>query len=233
VIASFVEVAAAAPDELSTIAAVMKAAPPLPFVPEEHHGRPIVMAELAWCGAHEAAESAIAPFRALADPIADLVRPMPYPEILTAPPEDYRPLAESRTMLLDGLDLGAAEAVLERLEAAPAPMAVTQLRVLGGAIARVPADATAYAHRDARMIVNVAAMYQEPAEQEQNAAWVAGVANALSDGNSGAYVGFLGDEGPDRVRAAYPGKTWERLAAVKAQYDPDNVFRLNQNVPPA
>ena len=112
-------------------------------------------------------------------------------------------------------------------------MAVTQLRTLGGAVARVPADATAFAHRDAGMIVNVTAVYQDAGEREQHAAWVAGLANALSDGNPGAYVGFLGDEGPDRIRAAYPGATWDRLAEVKGRYDPDNVFRLNQNVPPA
>ena len=108
-----------------------------------------------------------------------------------------------------------------------------QLRVLGGAMARVPADATAYAHRGSRIMVNVAAMYGAPEARAGAEAWVRDVASRLHDGDDGAYTGFLADEGEERVRAAYPGATWERLAAVKAQYDPENLFRLNQNIPPA
>jgi FAD/FMN-containing dehydrogenase len=112
-------------------------------------------------------------------------------------------------------------------------MAACEIRVLGGALARVPADATAFAHRQSRIMINVAAMY-DPAtsERAEHARWVAGLSAELDDGDRGAYVGFLEDEGDERVRAAYPGATWERLAAVKAVYDPDNVFRLNQNVRP-
>jgi FAD/FMN-containing dehydrogenase len=105
--------------------------------------------------------------------------------------------------------------------------------VLGGAVARVPADATAYAHRDSRIMVNIAAFYDGPADREVRAAWVDEVTATLHQGYDGAYVNFLADEGPERIRAAYPGSTWDRLAAVKAAYDPQNVFRLNQNVPPA
>jgi hypothetical protein len=105
--------------------------------------------------------------------------------------------------------------------------------VLGGAMARVPAEATAFAHRERRVMANVAALYERPEERPEHEAWVAGLASELSRGDAGAYVGFLGDEGHERVRAAYPGSTWDRLAAIKARYDPDNVFRLNQNVPPA
>jgi FAD/FMN-containing dehydrogenase len=112
-------------------------------------------------------------------------------------------------------------------------MAATQIRVLGGALARVPADATAYAHRDSRIMVNVAAMYQDPEERPKHAAWVSGLADELRQEDEGAYVGFLADEGEERIRAAYPGPTWDRLREVKREYDPDNVFRLNQNIPPA
>jgi FAD/FMN-containing dehydrogenase len=100
-------------------------------------------------------------------------------------------------------------------------------------MARVPADATAFAHRQSRVMINVAARYDPlTSERSEHAAWVAALAAELDDGDRGAYAGFLDDEGEERVRAAYPGATWERLAAVKAAYDPDNVFRLNQNVPP-
>ena len=232
VIAAFVAEAESAPEELSTIVNVMPA-PPMPFVPEEHHGRLVVMATLAYAGPEDAGESAIAPFRALAEPIADLVRPMPYPELYPPEDPDFHPIASIRTMFLDGVDLRAAKAIVEHLQVATSPMAATQLRVLGGAVARVPADATAFAHRERRIIANVAAMYGRPEEASTHMPWVDGLAGALDQGDESAYVGFLGDEGEARVRAAYPGPTWDRLAAVKAQYDPTNLFRLNQNVPPA
>ena len=111
-------------------------------------------------------------------------------------------------------------------------MRVTQLRVLGGAVSRVPADATAFAHRSSRIMANVAAFYTSDADRIVRERWVDEFAGALHQGDDGAYVGFLMDEGPVRVRAAYPGTTWDRLAAVKARYDPRNLFRLNQNVPP-
>jgi FAD/FMN-containing dehydrogenase len=232
VISAFVAAAEAAPEELSTIANVV-AAPPLPFVPPEHHGKLVVMALLAYAGPVEEGEAAIAPFRALAAPLADMVRPIAYPEMYPPEEEDFHPVAVVRTMFVESIDRAAAETILERIQASSAPMAATQIRVLGGAMARVPADATAFAHRDSRIMVNVAAMYQRPEERLVHEAWVNGLARALHQGDDGAYVGFLGDEGEERVRAAYPGATWDRLAQVKRRYDPTNLFRLNQNVSPA
>jgi FAD/FMN-containing dehydrogenase len=232
VIASFVAAAQAAPEELSTIANVMPA-PPMPFLPPEHHGRLVVMAMLAYAGPIEDGERAIAPFRALASPIADMVRPMAYPEMYPPEDEEYRPVAAVRTMFVDGLDRRAAETIVEGIQAASATMAVTQIRVLGGAMARVPADATAFAHRDSRIMVNVAALYERPEERLVHEAWVNGLSRSLHQGDDAAYVGFLADEGEERVRAAYSGPTWDRLAAIKRRYDPGNLFRLNQNIPPA
>jgi FAD/FMN-containing dehydrogenase len=100
-------------------------------------------------------------------------------------------------------------------------------------MARVPAQATAFAHRASRFMVNVAAVYQHPEHAEEHQAWVDRLAAALGDGDARAYVNFLGDEGQARIRQAYPGSTWERLAAVKARYDPTNLFHRNQNIPPA
>jgi FAD/FMN-containing dehydrogenase len=112
-------------------------------------------------------------------------------------------------------------------------MAACELRVLGGAMARVPADATAFAHRHSPMLINVAAIYDpSTSERAEHAAWVRALSAELHDGDPGAYAGFLADEGEERIRAAYPGATWERLAAIKAAYDPDNVLRLNQNIAP-
>ena len=232
VIAGFVAEAEAAPDELSTIANVMPA-PPMPFLPEDQHGRLVVMATLAYAGPAAAGERAVAPFRGLAQPIADTLRPMPYPELFPPEQQDYRPVSAARTMFVDGIDREAAETIVEHLRGATAPMAVAQLRALGGAAARVPADATAFAHRDRRVMLNVAAVYERPDEAAVHEAWVEGLAAALGGAGAGAYVNFLGDEGEHRVREAYPGPTWDRLAAIKARYDPTNLFRLNQNVPPA
>jgi FAD/FMN-containing dehydrogenase len=232
VVAGFVAEAEAAPEELSTIANVMTA-PPLPFLPEEVHGQMLLMAMVAYAGDVEDGERAIAPLGALAAPIADMVRPMSYSEMYPPEEEEYRPVAVAKTMFVDSVGLGAAETIMERIQASDATMAATQIRVLGGAMARVPADATAFAHRRSRIMVNVAAIYSNPAERPKHAAWVDSLADELLQGDRGAYVGFLADEGEDRVRAAYPGPTWDRLREIKRRYDPDNVFRLNQNIPPA
>ena len=233
VIHSFVAAAEAAPDELSAIANIM-VAPPMPFVPAEHHGQLIIIAMMVYAGAVEDGERAIAPFRALATPIADMVRPMRYPEIYELTEGGPRPVEESaHSMFVDAVDLRAAEAIVDGLKASTAPLAVAQLRALGGAMARVPTDATAFAHRGRRILVSVGAVYERPEEAPVHDAWVSGLAAAVRRGEPGVYVGFLGDEGEARIHEAYPGPTWDRLAAIKARYDPTNLFRLNQNVPPA
>ena len=112
-------------------------------------------------------------------------------------------------------------------------MRAAQLRVLGGAIARVDRDATAYAHRSSPIMVNVAVFYEGDEDRPRKQAWVEDLVAALHQGDDGAYVNFLLDEGEARVRAAYPGRTWDRLTAIKARYDPTNLFRRNQNIPPA
>src|SRR5215211_6107845 len=232
VIASFVAEADAAPEELSTIANVMTA-PPMPFLPAEVHGRLIIMAMLVYAGEVEAGERAITPFRALATPIVDMVKPMRYPEIYPPEEEDYHPVASARTMFVDAIDRPTAETIVDHLQASSAQMAVAQIRVLGGAMARVPAEATAFAHRSSRVMVNVAALYERPDQASEHEPWLTAFAAALRQGDGGAYVGFLGDEGEARIRDAYPASTWERLAAIKGRYDPTNLFRLNQNIPPA
>ena len=159
-IAGFIAAAEAAPEELSTIANVMNA-PPMPFLPEEVHGQLVILGMLAYAGDADAGERAIAPFRALATPLADMVKPSPYPEMY--PPEgdeEYHPTAEALTMFIDRVDRDVAQTIMEYLEKSDAPLRAAQLRVLGGAMARVPADATAFAHRASRIMVNVAAFYE-------------------------------------------------------------------------
>jgi FAD/FMN-containing dehydrogenase len=230
-IASFIAEADSAPNELSTILNIMTA-PPMPFLPADVHGKVIIMAMMVYAGDVEMGEQIIAKFRSIATPYADMIRPITYLEMF--PPEEggYHPLAVGRTMFIDHVTRSEAEMILNRLQSSNASMAVTQLRVLGGAMSRVPADATAFAHRNSRTMVNLAALYENPDEKEIHEAWVTEFAAALRQSDGGAYVNFLADVDESQVRAAYPNGTWERLAAIKARYDPDNFFHLNQNIPP-
>ena len=232
-IMSFVAAAEAAPEELTTIANVMKA-PPMPFLPEELIGRPVIYGMLVNVGSVEAGERAVAPFRGLDEPIADMVRPMPYPEIFMEEEgaEEFHPLAAARTMFIDDLDGAVAETIVGELEASTAAMAVTQIRVLGGAMARVPIEDTAFAHRRRRILVNVAALYENPNAAGPHQVWTDNLMAAIRRESLGAYSGFLGEEGEDRIREAYPPPTWDRLVAVKRRYDPNNLFHVNQNIPP-
>jgi FAD/FMN-containing dehydrogenase len=231
-ISGFIAAAEDAPDELSAIANVMPC-PPMPFVPEEQHGKVVILALMAYAGETKAGERAVAPFRELATPIADLLKEQTYPEMFPPDDDEYHPTAIGRTMFIDHVDHGVAATIMEFLNASDASMRVAQLRVLGGEMARIPNDATAFAHRTSRIMVTVAAFYEGPADKLVREAWVAEFSAALHQGDTGAYVNFLNDEGETRVRAAYPGTTWDRLAEIKGRYDPTNLFRLNQNIPPA
>jgi FAD/FMN-containing dehydrogenase len=232
VIAGFIAAAEAAPEELSTIANVMQT-PPMPFVPAEHHGKLAIMAIMCYVGDPEAGQRALAPFRALATPIADMVRPISYTEMYPPEEGDYHPTGPVHSMFVDTIDLAAAQTIVDHIQRSTAMMSVAQIRVLGGAVARVPVEATAYAHRKSRILVNVAALIERPEDAPVHRAWVESLASALNRGDNGVYANFLGNEGEERVRAAYPGATWDRLRAVKAKYDPTNLFHLNQNIPPA
>jgi FAD/FMN-containing dehydrogenase len=136
-------------------------------------------------------------------------------------------------LFVDEVDLESAGSIIEHLRQTKAPIAVAQLRVLGGAMARVADDATAFAHRQRRIMVSVGVVYDDAGEGDMHRDWVDRLTAALTRGGPGVYVGFLGDEGERRVREAYPGFTWDRLAEVKAKYDPTNLFHLNQNVSPS
>jgi FAD/FMN-containing dehydrogenase len=237
-IAGFIALAEEAPEELSAIANIMPA-PPMPFLAEEHHGKPLNMAMLLYAGDTEAGQKAIAPFRALAEPFADLVQPTTYAGFFhsmeSGEEESGFPAAAaaSRSLFMDAFDVDKAQAILQFLEASTAMMGVAQLRVLGGAYARVPNDATAYAHRDRRIMVNVAALYNDLDEAEAHERWAGEFAATLNNRDKDVYVNFLGEDGPERDRQAYPGGHWEKLRALKKKYDPENLFRLNHNIPPA
>ena len=230
-IAGFVAASMAAPEELSTIGNIM-AGMPLPFLPPEAHGKLAIVGMMAYAGDHESAERALAPFRALATPLADTVKEQPYTAMYQPEDPKMHPTAIGRTAFLDGVDEQMGKTMVDWLTSYDAPVRVAQLRVLGGAAARVAPDATAYAHRSKPMLVNLAAFYKGPEDRAARAKWVEEFARAVQPNDTGAYVGFLGDEGSARVHSAYPRATWNRLAKIKATYDPNNLFRLNQNIAP-
>lgn len=229
---SFVEAASAAPDELTAMATVAKA-PPMPMIPAEHHGSLVLMVMLAYAGDPEAGERAIAPLRQLGAPLVDGIREMAYPEIYAlgeGGPE--RAVMAVRSAFADELDDRAIETILERVAGATSDMAMTQIRLLGGAMARVPADATAFAHRDRRMMLTVGAMSMGGQSLAELDDWVGDYGAALGFPGSGVYVNYIGNEDAARVREAYPGAIWDRLVEVKRRYDPHNLFRLNHNITP-
>ncbi|MFC7403781.1 FAD-binding oxidoreductase [Georgenia alba] len=222
----------AAPDELSAMVNVMRT-PPMPFLPAEMHGRPGLLVLPCWSGPAEDAERAFAPIRALGEPVVDTVGEQPYPALLEGPPGSDQPVfPDVRTGFVDAVDEEWAAAAIDVVATAPTPMAVVNLRVMGGAIARVSTDATAFAHRDRGIMASVGAMFFDPTLAPAAQEWTASAARRLTTGTAG-YVNFMTGAAASDVEAAYPGETLERLREVKRTYDPENVFRAVHNVHPA
>lgn len=231
VITGCTELAAQASDELSMIINIMPA-PPLPFVPKEYHGKLSMMILMVYAGDPKAGEQAVAPIKALAKPYADMTKPMRYKDIFFPEATDYHPTAISKNFHLNTIGLDVAKTAVEWLQKSDAPMRALQLRVLGGAMARVSEDETAYAHRKQPIMANIAAFYETGQERSRRQVWMDEFAAALYQGDDAAYVGFLGPDEQGRLSGAYPDKTLQRLKDVKKRYDPDNFFRLNLNIQP-
>jgi hypothetical protein len=137
-----------------------------------------------------------------------------------------------RTMYLTSLDETVRDIVVDQTAAMTGPLGMAQIRVLGGAMSRVPADATAFAHRDKPFMLTISNAWQGDEGAEIHRTSTERFWRAIHPHASGAYVNFLADEGEERVRDAYPAATYERLVALKNRYDPTNVFNLNQNIKP-
>jgi FAD/FMN-containing dehydrogenase len=230
VLRGLVDVSETAPEALSQITTIM-ALPPAPFVPSDAVGTPAVVVLPVHAGDPADGEAVMAPFRALATPIADLLGPIPYPAIyrFTEAAEQPGP-SVTRSSFLPAMTEAAIDAILDHYATPAGAMTLTQLRVLGGAMARVPSDATAFAHRDARLLASIVAYVGDSLEVSTAAA----DAYLADVGGRGArtYVNFVGETDGSRVRDAYPEPTYRRLVEIKRRYDPDNLFRGNQNIRP-
>jgi FAD/FMN-containing dehydrogenase len=229
-LAGIVAAAEAAPEEVSAIVNLMPA-PPMPFLPPEAHGKPVIMAMLAFAGPDAEAEEALRPFRAVATPLADTVKPSAYADMLP-PEEGPAPGIRIEHLFIERFGADEAAIVVDRVKRSTAVMSITQIRVLGGAAARVAPGETAFAHRDSRIMVNMVAFTTGPDDAAVQTNWLAEFKAAMRQKDAGAYVNFLGGSTAADLHAAYPDAHWKKLRAIKRRYDPANLFRLNQNIPP-
>ncbi len=224
--------AAAAPDEV-TPWVVLRNAPPLPFIPEEWHGEMVLIFAVCYAGSVEAGEAALAPLRAIGDPIVDVVSPHQFTDWQQAFDPLLTPGARNYWKSHNFVELTDAmlEILLEFTERMPSPMTEVFVGQLGGAINRVPADATAYPHRDAEFVMNLHTRWEDPAQDEACKAWARELYDAMRPhATGGTYVNFIPEEAGEE-QAAY-GENYDRLVELKDRYDPENLFRLNTNVQP-
>lgn len=234
VLRGYLDYVTAAPDELTTIANLMHA-PPAPYVPQDRVGEPVLSIYVCWTGSMAEGERALAPLRALATPVADAVGPMPYPAIYQFTAHQAAPHGGAvRMMFANALSDAALDAALAALHGATSPYSIIQFRGLGGAMARVNANTTAFAHRDKQYFIAIIAIWLDAAEDAaKHSAWTHALWQAIRHEGAGVYVNFMENEGADRIGDAYPPATLARLREIKRRYDPHNLFRFNQNIRPA
>jgi len=234
VLRSYRTLIADAPDELTTIFE-LSVAPPAPFLPEEVHGKQVVMIGACYAGSPDEGAEVVRPLKELARPIVDLLEPKPY----TALQSMFDPMVPHgwhrywKSVELPPLTDDAIDTLVEHAPAVTSPRSYCIVFQLGGALARVDEHETAFGQRAAAHNVNVNAVWtEEDPEPERHIAWACGFFDALQPhAGESVYVNFLGDEGGDRVRQAYGGR-YARLVEVKRAWDPSNFFRLNQNIAP-
>ncbi|RTR06108.1 FAD-binding oxidoreductase [Halomonas nitroreducens] len=223
-----------APDELS-VWAILRDAPPLPFLPEAVHGQRVVVFALMHCGDPAHAERDVAPVLAFGEPVGQMLGTQPYAGFQAAFDPLLAPGARNYWKSHDFQDLSdaALEEAITAAEMLPGTECEIFLAQLGGAMSRVDPTATAYAGRNAHYVMNVHARWQDAAEDDRCRDWARDVFRALAPfATGGGYVNFLTEDEGDRIASAY-GVNYERLQAVKRRYDPDNLFRVNLNIPPA
>lgn len=234
VLQQYREFLAKAPDELA-VWSVLRQAPPLPFLPKGVHGKGIIALALIYAGDPKQGEPLIEPLRKFGTSLGEHVGVQPYvawqqafDPLLTAGARNYWK-SHNLSTLKDGL----FDAVIAYLGKLPSPQCEIFLGAIGGATTRPTPDSTAYAHRDAQFVMNVHGRWENPADDELCIGWARDFFNDSAPfASSGAYVNFLTADEADRVRSAYD-PNYDRLAQVKRRYDPDNLFRMNQNIAPA
>jgi len=225
---------AAAPDDLMTIV-IHRKAPPLPFIPPELHGKPVVAVVCCYAGSVEEGEEVIAPLKAFGSPVLDLCEPKPFLEhqSMFDPSYPHGQWYYMRACDVAELTDEVIDITVEHAMRIRSPLTAFPIWQMGGAISRVGEDETAFSGRGAGHTFNITAASAGRDGFDEEREWVRDFWSALEPHHtSGVYVNFLMNEGEDRVREAYGTKKYDRLKALKRRYDPDNLFRLNQNIPP-
>jgi FAD/FMN-containing dehydrogenase len=227
------EFVAKAPDDL-TVWGVLRNAPPLPFLPESVHGTGVIVLAMMYAGDPSEGEKLIDPLRKLGTPVGEHAGVMPYAAWQQVLDPLLAPRARNywKSHNLATLEDGLFEVMLDTVSALPSPQCEMILASMGGATARPAADATAYAHRDTRFVINVHARWEDATDDARCIEWARTFYRATAPFSTGSvYVNFQTEDEKERVREAY-GSNYNRLARVKRLYDPANLFRVNQNIPP-
>ncbi|HUD00012.1 MAG TPA: FAD-binding oxidoreductase [Candidatus Polarisedimenticolaceae bacterium] len=222
-----------APEELN-VWVVLRQAPPLPFLPENVHGKEVVVLPIFYCGAVAEGEKLIAPLRAFGDVLGEHIGAQPYADwqkafdpLLTPGARNYWK-SHNFTQLADG----ALNSIIEFAGSLPSPQCEILIGLIAGAPNRIAANAMAYPARDANFVLNVHGRWDDAKDDQKCIAWARDFFKVSAPyASGGAYVNFMTDEEGDRVAAAY-GSNYQRLVEIKRRYDPDNVFRTNQNIKP-
>jgi FAD/FMN-containing dehydrogenase len=224
---------AEAPDDLMTIV-VHRKAPPLPFIPKELHGELVVMVICCWAGDIEDGEKAIQPMKDYGNPVADVCAPKPF---LTHQAMFDPSFPPSRWYYFKSCDVPEltdeiVDTTVEHALQISSPLTSFPIWQMGGAVARVGEDETAFNGRNAGFTYNIGASTATSDGFDEEREWVRNFWSAIAPHSTSVYVNFLMDEGDDRIQQAYGAEKFDRLSALKRKYDPDNFFRLNQNISP-
>lgn len=226
-----------APEEVSS-QAVFWSVPAVPGFPEETHGRPVIVLAATHCGPAAEGERVLQPLRELGTPLIDLSGPAPYTQVQQLY-DPFFPEGELsyywKSLDLNRLDEEVIEAVIAAAWSRPSPLTLIPIWHHGGAMSRVGPEATAYGDRSAPFLLSIDTTWADPADTDENIRWTRRLWQEMHRFSSGGlYLNFpgLGEEGEALVRAAYGPETYARLVALKTEYDPANLFRLNQNIKP-
>jgi hypothetical protein len=221
------------PDELMTIAVVRKA-PPLPVVPQELHGKPVVVIACCYAGAVDEGERVMRPLKEFGSPAVDLCEPKPYlaHQAMLDPSFPHGRWYYIRACDVAELTDDVIDVTVDRAMRSRSPHSAITIWQLGGAVARVDESETAFNGRGAGHSFNISGVTDTADGFEEERQWSRDVWSALEPHHTSVYVNFLMEEGEDRVREAYGAEKYDRLKALKRRYDPDNFFRLNQNIRP-
>jgi len=207
---------------------------PAPFLPSDLHGSPVVIIAICYAGRLEDGERVLAPLRRFGEPLIDLIRATPYTShqgmFDASVPHGLHYYWKSD--YLGPLDDATIDTLIGHAWQAPSPMSYTIMFHLGGAIRRIDGSATAFEDRNAEHALNINAVWSDSKTTDIHLAWARTFWEAVHPLSTGVYVNFLGAEGQERVQAAYGPNKYHRLMALKRKYDPTNLFRLNQNIPP-